>query len=128
MTFGGLCIDSIVRQSRGGKGVLPSGWRIDLTGHAFTQESVALIQTSIVLKSVIELFNLPVPDPLSLPVTSLLRPVPTVQNRTILIFFVLCPLCADVLAVGSPSQIYSPFFLSSCCNRDVDRFLCLRIA
>jgi len=51
VTFGSLCIDSIVQQARGGRRVLPSGCRTDLTGHAFTQGSVALTQTSIVLKS-----------------------------------------------------------------------------
>jgi len=52
MIFGSLlCIDSIAQQSCGGKGLLPSGWRTDLTGHAFTQESVAPIKMSIVLIS-----------------------------------------------------------------------------
>jgi hypothetical protein len=49
VTFGGLCIDSIVLQLGGGKEVLLAGWRIDLTGHDFTRGFLALILMNIIL-------------------------------------------------------------------------------
>ena len=57
MTFGSLCIDWIVQQVRGSKGVLPAGCRLDLTGQNFTQELVALSRIICILIAVWDLRN-----------------------------------------------------------------------